>query len=139
MSTGRCIVLYAACLYVCVCLGMRDGGIWVRPSWQICEVSSSRATDTIDMFLGEFCAYCCTFEYQACVHMGVWNEGELTDGGGRVVSGQYHHGPTSPNIIWVLNSGVSGLHTVQAGRKHNKTESERGGEKQMVFMRKRRI
>lgn len=34
--------------------------------------------------------------------MGFWNEGERTDGGGRVVSGQYHHGPVSPNINWVL-------------------------------------
>ena len=101
----------------------------MRPSWQICEVSCSRATDTMDVvFSGEFGAYCCTFECQACVHMGVWNVGELTDGGGQVVSGQYHHGPASPNIIWVLNSAVSGLHTVHTGGKHNKTESDRGGE-----------
>lgn len=51
----------------------------------------------------EFSVICCTFEGHACVHMGVWNEGGLTDGGGQIVSGQYHHGPASPNIIWVLN------------------------------------
>lgn len=29
------------------------------------------------------------------------------------MSGQYHHGPMSPNINWVLNCGFSGLQTVQ--------------------------
>lgn len=61
------------------------------------------------VFSGEF-SVCRTFECHTCVHMGVWNEGDLTDGGGQVVSGQYHHGPVSPNIIWVLNCVLSGLH-----------------------------
>lgn len=128
-------------MFVCVCVfgneGRGDLGASLLADLRGQRLQGNRHHRRV--FSGEFCAYCCTFECQACVHMGVWNEGELTDGGRRVVSGQYHHGPTSPNIIWVLNSGVSGLHTVHAGRKHNKTESERGGEKQMVFMRKRRI
>lgn len=57
-------------------------------------------------------------EAHACVHTGVWNEGGLTDGGGHVVSGQYHHGPASPNIIWVLNCiFVSGLDTEREKKK----------------------
>lgn len=47
--------------------------------------------------------FCRPFEGHACVYMGVWNEGELTDGGRHIVSGQYHHGPVSPNIIWALS------------------------------------
>lgn len=79
--------------------------MWWDPGWgvHISKVSSSEATDTLNVFSIEFSVICCTFEGHACVHMGVWNEGELTDGGGQVVSGQYHHGPTNPNIIWVLS------------------------------------
>lgn len=33
------------------------------------------------------------------------------------MSGQYHHGPMSPNINWVLNCGFSGLQTVQKKKK----------------------
>lgn len=72
------------------------------------------------VFLGEFSVVRCMFECRACVHMGVWNEGELTDGGGQVVSGQYHHGPVNPNIIWGLNCVFSGLHAVLAKGKQNK-------------------
>ena len=42
------------CVCVCVCV-VSKGGMWVRricvcPSWHTGEVSSSRATDTIDLF-----------------------------------------------------------------------------------------
>lgn len=66
-------------------------------------------------------------EGPACAHTGVWNEGGLTDGGGHVVSGQYHHGPASPNVIWVLNCiFVSGL--------DSERERNRGEKRQMVFV-----
>lgn len=66
----------------------------------------------------------CTFsEGHACVHTVVWNEGGLTDGGGHVVSGQYHHGPASPNIIWVLNCiFVSGLDTERERKEGKKAD-----------------
>ncbi len=84
------------------------------------------------VFFGEFSVVSCTFECHACVHMGVWNEGEPTDGGGQVVSSQYHHGPASANIIWVLNCVFSGLHEEA---KQNKTESEREKEADGVYVK----
>lgn len=69
--------------------------------------------------------------------MGVWNEGRLTDGGGQAVSGQYHHGPVSPNIIQVLNCSFSGLHIIGAEGKWKTNQRMKGKEKQMVFMEKK--
>lgn len=49
--------------------------------------------------------------------------GGLTYGGGHVVSGQYHHGPASPNIIWVLNCiFVSGLDTERERKEGKKAD-----------------
>lgn len=55
--------------------------------------------------------------------------GELTDGVGQVVSGQYHHGPVSPNIIWVLNCVFFRLHCTFRRKQTKSTESERWGKK----------
>ena len=75
---------------------------------------------------------CCTFEGHTRVHMGVWNEGELTDGGGKVVSDQYDHGPVSPNIIWVLTCVFLG--GVLGCKSYQKIVKERGNNLIMVVL-----
>lgn len=74
------------------------------PSQHISEICSVGAKQTINLLsFWSISVFCRPFEGHACVYMGVWNEGELTDGGWHIVSGQYHHGPVSLNIIWALS------------------------------------
>lgn len=66
-------------------------------------------------------------ERRVGVHTGVWKD-EPTDGGERVVSGQYRHGPVSPNI----NRGPELCFCFEGPykrreQKGNKTESELWG------------
>lgn len=98
---------------VCVCVvsggggkGWEDLGASLLAHRQGHQLWGTHTAHTIGLF---FRVNPVSFAARLSVHMGVWNEGALTDGGGQVVSGQYHHGPASPNIIWVLNCGVSGL------------------------------
>lgn len=98
----------------------------MSPLRRIDEVSSVHRTPPFFFFAGR--VHCTFSGGHACVHTGVWNEGGLTDGGGHVVSGQYHHGPASPNIIWVLNC-IFGFWV-----RHGAGEKKRRGKRQMVFV-----
>lgn len=68
--------------------------VWSAALWQQRSTCSP---------FGQFQCFVVHTHIYTSVYMGVWNEGELTDGGRHIVSGQYHHGPVSPNIIWALS------------------------------------
>lgn len=109
---------------------MSDGRIWACPPLRrIGEVSSlgGQRAPNAAIFRRPSSPYVFFSEGHACVRTGVWNEGGLTDGGGHVVSGQYHHGPASPNIIWVLNCIFCFWVRHGAGER-------RRGKRQMVFV-----